>query len=60
MNKRVLIFGLGILGGGIGTTKWFYKRGVKLRIADLKNKKSLEKSLQKLKNIKAKYVLGKH
>ncbi len=59
-NKKVLIFGLGSLGGGVASVKWFYKKGAKLRITDLKNKKDLEKSLKKLKNIKAKYILGKH
>ncbi len=59
-NKKVLIFGLGLLGGGIATAKWFYKRGAQLRITDLKDKKALKRSLKKLKNIKAKYILGKH
>jgi UDP-N-acetylmuramoylalanine--D-glutamate ligase len=59
-NRKVLIFGLGLLGGGVATAKWFYKKGAKLRITDLKNKIALEKSLKKLKNIKAKYILGKH
>lgn len=59
-NKKVLIFGLGSLGGGVATAKWFYKKGAKLIITDLKSKKDLEKSLKRLKNIKAKYILGKH
>lgn len=59
-NKRVLIFGLGLLGGGINTVKWFYKNGARLRITDLKSKETLKPSLKKLKNIKAKYILGKH
>ncbi len=59
-HKKVLIFGLGILGGGISSAKWFYKNGAKLKITDLKNKKELTKALKKLKNIKAQYILGKH
>lgn len=59
-NKKVLIFGLGILGGGIEAVRWFFKNGAILRITDLKDKKSLSKSIQRLKNIKAKYILGKH
>ena len=60
-NKKVLIFGLGILGGGVASVKFFSKiKGVKLRITDLKSKKDLAESLKKIKDIKAEYVFGKH
>ncbi len=59
-NKKVLIFGLGILGGGIEAVRWFYKNGAKLIITDKKTKKELLPSIKKLKKIKSKYVLGKH
>jgi UDP-N-acetylmuramoylalanine--D-glutamate ligase len=59
-NKNVLIFGLGILGGGREAVRWFYKNGAKLIITDKKTKKELLPSIKKLKKIKAKYVLGKH
>ncbi len=59
-NKKVLVFGLGILGGGREAIRWFYKKGAKLIITDKKTKKELLLSIKKLKKIKAKYVLGKH
>jgi UDP-N-acetylmuramoylalanine--D-glutamate ligase len=59
-NKKVLIFGLGILGGGREAARWFYKNGAKIVITDKKTKKELLHSIKKLKKIKAKYVLGKH
>lgn len=59
-NKKVLIFGLGNLGGGVFSTLYFAKNGCQLRITDLKTKKELKDSLQKLKNISAKFILGKH
>ena len=59
-NKKVLIFGLGILGGGREAIRWFYKKGAKLIITDKKIKKELLLSIKKLKKIKAKYILGKH
>ncbi len=59
-NKKVLIFGLGSLGGGVATARWFFKKGAKLRITDLKQKKDLSKSIEKLRDIKAKFILGKH
>jgi UDP-N-acetylmuramoylalanine-D-glutamate ligase len=59
-GKKVLIFGLGLLGGGIEAAKWFYKNGAKIIITDKKTKEELLSSIKKLKKIKAKYVLGKH
>jgi UDP-N-acetylmuramoylalanine--D-glutamate ligase len=59
-NKNVLIFGLGLLGGGVEAVKWFYKNGAKIIITDKKTKKELLSSIKKLKKIKAKYILGKH
>jgi len=59
-NERVLIFGLGILGGGSEAARWFYKKGAKIIITDKKTKKELLPSLKKLKNIKARYILGEH
>jgi UDP-N-acetylmuramoylalanine-D-glutamate ligase len=59
-GKKVLIFGLGLLGGGVAAAKWFYKNGAKIIITDKKTKKELLPSIKKLKKIKAKYVLGKH
>jgi len=59
-GKKVLIFGLGILGGGVEAAKWFYKNGAKIIITDKKTKEELLLSIKKLKKIKAKYVLGKH
>ncbi|GBD34489.1 UDP-N-acetylmuramoylalanine--D-glutamate ligase [bacterium HR35] len=47
-NKKVLILGLGVLGGGLATAKWFFKKGAKLRVTDLKTKKELKKSIDKL------------
>ena len=59
-NKKVLIFGLGLLGGGVEAVRWFYKKGAKIIITDKKTKKELLPSIKKLEKIKAKYVLGKH
>lgn len=53
--------GLGLLGRGIGYTKFLADCGTQLLVTDLKDKKQLAPSLKKLakyKNIK--YVLGKH
>lgn len=61
-NKKVLVVGLGILGGGISTCLWLLKHKANLTITDLKSKKDLGKSLRKLKKYlpQIKLVLGKH
>lgn len=59
-NKKVLIFGLGVLGGGAGVAKFFAKNGAKVTVTDLKNKDELKPSLARLKQFDIRYVLGKH
>jgi UDP-N-acetylmuramoylalanine--D-glutamate ligase len=69
-TKKVLLLGLGILGGGLETAKWFYRKGARLKITDLKSKEELKRSLDKLNKFilltnssKRKpiiYILGKH
>jgi len=61
-NKKVLIVGLGTLGGGIATTKWFLKRGGEVTVTDLRSRDELKKSIAMLGNDskKVKFVLEKH
>ncbi|HEY4480156.1 MAG TPA: Mur ligase family protein [Candidatus Paceibacterota bacterium] len=61
-NKKVLLMGLGILGGGVATAKWLLKQGAILTVTDLKDEKALEPSLKKLQEFESgiKFVLGKH
>jgi len=58
-GKKILVFGLGILGGGVATVNWLLKHGAKLTITDLKNKQALKSSLKKIKG-KVRFVLGHH
>jgi len=48
-NKKVLLIGLGILGGGVTTTNWLLKQGVKLSITDSKTKEFLKDSIKQIK-----------
>jgi len=48
-DKKVLLVGLGSLGGGVVTCLWLLKHKAKITITDLRNRKDLEKSLKKLK-----------
>ena len=53
--------GLGLNDGGVGAARFFAKAGARVLVTDLKNRRHLAPSIQKLsayKNIS--YVLGKH
>lgn len=51
---------MGLLGGGVGVAKFFTRQGANVLVTDLRTKKELEPSLEKLKGLPIKYVLGKH
>lgn len=61
-GKKVLVMGLGTLGGGVATTAWLVKHGAKVTVTDLRSKKELFSSLKALRNAvkKVMFVLGKH
>jgi UDP-N-acetylmuramoylalanine--D-glutamate ligase len=59
-NKKVLIMGLGLHGGGVGVAKFFCKMGADVLVTDLKTEEKLKDSIEKLKGLKIKYVLGGH
>lgn len=61
-GKRVLLMGLGILGGGVATARFLFEHGARITITDLKNADDLKISLKKLADIKdgINFVLGEH
>lgn len=61
-NKKVLLLGLGLLGGGVSTAKWLVAQGAILTVTDLKTKQQLAPSLHALGKIrkKIKFILGEH
>ena len=60
-GKKVLIMGLGLHGGGVGTAKFLMRAGAKVTITDLRSKKILSPSIKALSRYKGiKYVLGRH
>ena len=59
-GKKVLIVGLGLLGGGVGLAKFFAQLGAKVKVTDKKNKEQLLPSVDKLKHLSINYTLGKH
>ncbi len=59
-NKKVLIFGLGLLGRGLKDAIFFAEQGAEVTITDLKNEIQLASSLEKLKKYSIHYTLGQH
>lgn len=59
-GKKVLVFGLGIHGGGLGVTRWLVEHGAQVTVTDLKNADQLKSSIDALGGLPIKYVLGEH
>lgn len=60
-RKRVLIFGLGLNQGGLGSAKFFASWGAKVKVTDLRDEHILKSSLDKLNQFSdIEYVLGEH
>lgn len=59
-NKKILLVGLGLLGGGEATARFLAESGAKLTITDLRKEKDLKKVVNNLKRYKVKFVLGEH
>lgn len=60
-GKRVTVFGIGLLGGGVGTIRYLVEHGAKVIATDIKTKEQLAHSLEQLSDLKnIEYVLGQH
>jgi len=60
-GKKITVMGLGLLGRGLGYTKFLAECGADLIVTDLKTKEQLATSLKDLKKYKnIKFVLGEH
>ena len=60
-GKKVLVLGLGLQGGGVGTVKFLAKTGARIIVTDLKPRRALKSSLDELAHIAGiRYTLGQH
>lgn len=59
-NKRVLVFGLGVHGGGEGVAHWLVKQGARVTVTDLKAADELQPALDALRGLPIEYTLGEH
>ncbi|MBI5303112.1 MAG: UDP-N-acetylmuramoyl-L-alanine--D-glutamate ligase [Chloroflexi bacterium] len=60
LNKRVLVLGLGVHGGGLGVAKWLVTQGARVTVTDLKRADELQSSLKALDQLPITFVLGEH
>lgn len=61
IDKKILILGLGLNQGGVGSAKFFAKQGAKVKVTDLKNREVLKPSLDQLKDFpNIEFTLGEH
>lgn len=60
-NKKVLILGLGLNEGGVGSAKFFALKGAQVLVTDLRDEETLKPSTDKLKEFhNIEYHLGSH
>lgn len=68
-DLRVTVMGLGLNQGGLGVSKWLLRRGARLTITDLKDRRALLPSITALEVLRRtlgrkahpiRYVLGRH
>ena len=59
-DKKVLIVGLGLQGGGLGLAKFFADLGAKVTVTDKKDENQLKSSIEQLKDYPITYHLGGH
>lgn len=59
-DKKVLVMGLGVHGGGLGVTRWLLKQGARVTVTDLRNAEQLTASLEALRGMPVEFVLGEH
>jgi UDP-N-acetylmuramoylalanine--D-glutamate ligase len=59
-GKKIVVMGLGLNNGGVSVAKFFVRQGARVLVTDLKTRKQLKKSIEKLKGMPVKFVLGEH
>lgn len=57
---RVTVMGLGLHGGGLASALFFSKHGAQVTVTDLRSGEVLAPSIEKLKGLPIRFVLGRH
>jgi UDP-N-acetylmuramoylalanine--D-glutamate ligase len=56
----VTVMGLGLFGGGVESARWLAARGARVTVTDLRDARTLAESLEALRGVDVRYVLGGH
>ena len=59
-NKKVIVMGLGLFGGGLAIARYFISKNADVLITDLREASQLEESLSALKGAPVRLCLGCH
>jgi UDP-N-acetylmuramoylalanine--D-glutamate ligase len=59
-GMKVTIMGLGLHGGGLSSAVFFSNHGAQVTVTDLRDSKTLERSLSELEGRNIRFVLGNH
>ncbi len=59
-GKKTLVMGLGLHDGGLGVARFLAEQGADVTVTDLRNAEMLAPTLEKLKGLPIRYVLGEH
>lgn len=61
-NKKILVVGLGTLGGGVATVRWLLAHGAQVTVTDLRTRELLKDSVKAigLRGRKIRFVFGRH
>ena len=59
-GRKVTVMGLGLFGGGQGLTEFLCRAGADVLVTDLRDAETLQPSIDALKGLPIKWVLGEH
>jgi UDP-N-acetylmuramoylalanine--D-glutamate ligase len=59
-GRRVTVVGLGLFGGGVGVTRFLASRGSRVVVTDLRDERTLAKSVAALAGVPVEWRLGGH
>lgn len=60
-GKRVLVMGLGLLGGGVAAARYAVSQGAaEVTVTDLRTEELLASSVERLAGLPIRYILGRH
>jgi len=59
-NSRVTVMGLGLNGGGLASARFLASHGANVTVTDLRDKETLAPTIEQLKDLPLRYVLGRH